>query len=261
MTDCLWLQALESQLGKATEAQGSIFELLQEYRKCRYGDEDDDGEVKEPPTKEEVHEYAAYLNFDLSLNPQLEWLAAEAIVRLLPNTCLDPKWTSKEGERFLSEPSNRCLFAGRSVADGVAGVRGSNGIHHFWHENPSFMLCFVLKLTLLSGARRTRRRISSSSTRSRRPRATSTRTTRSIRSCTGRSRDENHTQAELNVEAQSHPRQPLERSRKCCPGRCCSHHGGGSRPACIGSVPGGRGRLHIFRFITRGRRGPSMAAQ
>ena len=65
--------------------QATIIELLTEYRKCRYGDEDEDGEVKEPPTKEEVQEYAAYLNFDLQANPELQWLAAEAIVR-----CISP---------------------------------------------------------------------------------------------------------------------------------------------------------------------------
>jgi hypothetical protein len=64
--------------------QSTIVELLTEYRKCRYGEEDEDGEVKEPPTKDEVKEYAAYLNFDLRANPDLEWLAAEAIVRCTP---------------------------------------------------------------------------------------------------------------------------------------------------------------------------------
>eukprot|EP01046_Picozoa_sp_COSAG06_P016143 COSAG06_NODE_1059_length_10885_cov_7.620434_10_plen_116_part_00 len=72
--------AVQSQLDDAEQAQTTIMELLAEYRKCRYGEEDEDGEVKEPPTKEEVQEYAAYLNFDLRANPELEWLAAEAIV-------------------------------------------------------------------------------------------------------------------------------------------------------------------------------------
>eukprot|EP01043_Picozoa_sp_COSAG02_P022621 COSAG02_NODE_1181_length_14030_cov_6.652143_11_plen_89_part_00 len=69
---------------RCTCSQSTIVELLTEYRKCRYGEEDEDGEVKEPPTKDEVKEYAAYLNFDLQTYPELEWLAAEAIVRCTP---------------------------------------------------------------------------------------------------------------------------------------------------------------------------------
>ena len=39
-------------------------------------------------------EYAAYLNFDLSAHPDLEWLAAEAIDAPLP-----PSWATFEDEK------------------------------------------------------------------------------------------------------------------------------------------------------------------
>ena len=42
-----------------------MLELLAEYRKCRYGgDEEDEEDVKEPPTKEEVQ-----VTTPLSLSP------------------------------------------------------------------------------------------------------------------------------------------------------------------------------------------------
>ena len=44
-----------------------MLELLAEYRKCRYGgDEEDEEDVKEPPTKEEVQ-----VNMPLSLSLSL----------------------------------------------------------------------------------------------------------------------------------------------------------------------------------------------
>ena len=55
--------------------QSTIVELLTEYRKCRYGEEDEDGGAKEPPTKDEVKE------------------------RMNTMICTKWKWTGAENER------------------------------------------------------------------------------------------------------------------------------------------------------------------
>ena len=56
-----------------------MVELLGEYRKARYAEEDEDGNTREPPTQDEIKEYAEYLRFDLKAHPALQWLATEAI--------------------------------------------------------------------------------------------------------------------------------------------------------------------------------------
>jgi hypothetical protein len=77
-----WLSlsaAAEAQVERHQAVQRCQLELLEQYRKTRYAEEDENGECKEPPTTEEVKEYAEYLNFDLTRHPKLKWIAAEAI--------------------------------------------------------------------------------------------------------------------------------------------------------------------------------------
>eukprot|EP01051_Picozoa_sp_SAG22_P004546 SAG22_NODE_246_length_13948_cov_12.055744_10_plen_227_part_00 len=76
------LSAQKLEAERLRTAQRSMLDLFGEYRKCRYNTDDEDS--KEPPTTEEVEEYAQYLNFDIEAHPELEWLAEEAIDAPLP---------------------------------------------------------------------------------------------------------------------------------------------------------------------------------
>ena len=66
-----------------------MLELLAEYRKCRYGgDEEDEEDVKEPPTKEEVQvNMPLSLSLSLSLARRIGFACCQLDCVLLARLC------------------------------------------------------------------------------------------------------------------------------------------------------------------------------